>query len=43
MTARQQITFESQVTALSTARNISRQRAAEILVNQGITAESMPR
>ena len=43
MTAHQQITFESKVTALATARKIPRLHAAEILVNQGVTAESMPR
>jgi len=43
MTAHQQTAFESKVTALSTARKIPRLYAAEILVNQGITAESMPR
>lgn len=42
MTARQQIAFEDQVTALATARKIPRLLAAEILVNQGITAENMP-
>ena len=42
MTARQQLAFESKVTALSTARKINRQHAAEILVSQGVTAESMP-
>jgi len=42
MTARQQISFEDQVTALSTARKIPRQRAAEILVSRGMTAETMP-
>jgi hypothetical protein len=43
MTARQQLAFESKVTALSTARKIPRLYAAELLVAQGITAESMPR
>jgi hypothetical protein len=43
MTARQQVAFEDHVTALSTARKINRQRAAETLVNQGVTAETMPR
>jgi hypothetical protein len=43
MTAHQQIQFESQVTALSTARKIPRLQAAEILVNKGITAETMSR
>jgi hypothetical protein len=42
MTARQQIAFEAEVTALSTARKINRLYAAEILVSKGITAESMP-
>ena len=43
MTARQQLTFEDRVTALSTARKIPRLHAAEILVAKGITAETMPR
>lgn len=43
MTARQQIAFEDQVTTLATARRITRRRAAEILVEAGITAETMPR
>jgi hypothetical protein len=43
MTARQQIAFEDRVTALSTARKIPRLHAAEILVSQGVTAETMPR
>jgi hypothetical protein len=42
MTARQQTSFEDRVTALATARKIPRLHAAEILVNQGITPESLP-
>lgn len=42
MTAKQQVAFENRVTTLSTARKVPRQLAAEILVNQGITAETMP-
>jgi hypothetical protein len=42
MTAKQQINFETAVTALSTARKITRLYAAELLVNRGITAETMP-
>jgi hypothetical protein len=43
MTARQQIAFETEVTKLSSTRQIPRLHAAEILVSQGITAETMPR
>jgi hypothetical protein len=42
MTAKQQTAFESAVTALSTARKIPRLHAAELLVNRGVTAETMP-
>jgi hypothetical protein len=43
MTARQQVAFEDQVAALATARKIPRLYAAELLVNKGVTAETMPR
>lgn len=43
MSASQQVAFEDQVTALAAARKIPRLQAAELLVNQGITAETMPR
>jgi hypothetical protein len=41
-TAAQQIAFENLVTKLATARNLPRLAAAEILVSQGVTAETMP-